>query len=159
MVITQLHPALRWRIVGVSTHPKNKKSTLFAVLNQGLSSERIGSSGGWNTYILNLCTRWTKVTVPRIPVGRAPGTRRSGGWVVPRAGPDVVWAAYSCCMRPSDSDWRAESYTTKVRIWNQCFAVSVTSDERSSGRTREKGVELTVTVVDFNLVAEIAQSV
>jgi hypothetical protein len=61
-------------------------------------------------------------------------------------------------MRPSD-DWEAESYITKVRICNQCVARSVTSDERSSGRTMEKGVELTLTLVDFNVVAEIAQSV
>ena len=75
--------------------------------------------------------------------------------MVPRAGPDVVWAAYYCCMRPSDSGCRAEIYTMKVRICNQC----VTSGKRSCGRTREKGVEITVRVVDFNLVAEIAQSV
>jgi hypothetical protein len=62
-------------------------------------------------------------------------------------------------MRPSDSDWRAESYTTKVRMCNQCAAGSVTSDERSSGRKRDTGVELTLIVVDFNLVAEITQSV
>ena len=62
-------------------------------------------------------------------------------------------------MRPSDGDWRAESYTTKARICNQCVAGFVTSDERSSGRTRDKGVELTGTVFDLNLVADIAQSV
>ena len=40
-------------------------------------------------------------------------------------------------------------------ICNECVAGSVTPDERICGRTREKGIELTVTVVDFNLMAEI----
>jgi len=54
MVITLLHLALRWKIFGVSTHPKNNKSVFFAEMMMMMIYllMAIGlSPGGSNTHL------------------------------------------------------------------------------------------------------------